>query len=424
MLRRRAVLGALAASAFTAAARAAGPSLQRLIDEATAAGRHAILPVGEIVTGPLRLPDGAHLVGQPGTRLVAAGAQPILLAAKAARITLEGVTFDGRDAALPAGEGLLSFADVAQLDVSRCDIRRAGGEGAKLERCGGRLSDLTITGPRRTGVLAVDSTGLAIEGNRIDGCGENGVLVWRSAKGPDGTRVSRNRITNIRADPGGSGQYGNGVCLFRSGGVTVEGNTIGRCAYSAVRNNGGSDVLVIGNSCSAIGETALYAEFAFDGVIFSGNAVDGAMTGVSIANLAESGGHLAIVTGNLLRNLKRKPHPATGQIEGGVGVAVEGDCAVTGNVVENAEWAGIALGWGPTLRDVTATGNLVTGAPIGISISTAPGAGGASVVGNAIAGASRGAIVGMAWDKVATADLSRDPAAAPRGVRIAENTVR
>ncbi|MBN9354674.1 MAG: hypothetical protein J0H04_12150, partial [Hyphomicrobium denitrificans] len=61
------------------------------------------------------------------------------------------------------------------------------------------------------------------------------------------------------------------------------------------------------------------------------------------------------VSGNLLRNLVRRPHPATGKPAGGVGISVEGDVAITGNTIEKAALAGLALGWGPSLRDVSAT---------------------------------------------------------------------
>ena len=39
----------------------------------------------------------------------------------------------------------------------------------------------------------------------------------------------------------------------------------------------------------------------------------------------------------------------------GIGIYVEADTAVTGNVVESATRAGIMAGWGPYLRDVTIT---------------------------------------------------------------------
>ena len=51
------------------------------------------------------------------------------------------------------------------------------------------------------------------------------------------------------------------------------------------------------------GEVALYSEFAFEGAIIAQNVVDGAETGVSVANFMQ-GGRLAVVQGNIFRNLQ------------------------------------------------------------------------------------------------------------------------
>ena len=69
----------------------------------------------------------------------------------------------------------------------------------------------------------------------------------------------------------------------------------------------------------------------------------------------------------------------------GIGIAVEADTAVTGNVIENAPTAGMMLGWGHHLRDVAATGNVVRTADIGIGVSVATGAGTALIANNMIA---------------------------------------
>ena len=50
----------------------------------------------------------------------------------------------------------------------------------------------------------------------------------------------------------------------------------------------------------------------------------------------------------------------------------------------------------------------------GIEVSVASGAGHVAVTGNMIAEARNGAIVGMEWDKVASADLVRDAARYPQ----------
>ena len=47
--------------------------------------------------------------------------------------------------------------------------------------------------------------------NDLADCGNNGIQVWRSEPGEDGSIVTGNRIVRIRADSGGTGENGNGV---------------------------------------------------------------------------------------------------------------------------------------------------------------------------------------------------------------------
>jgi uncharacterized secreted repeat protein (TIGR03808 family) len=83
--------------------------------------------------------------------------------------------------------------------------------------------------------------------------------------------------------------------------------------------------------------------------------------------------------------------PPQGQ---GVGIAIEADTAVIGNVIENAARVGIRAGWGPYLSNVTIAGNVVRNAGAGIEVSVAKGAGAAAITGNVIAGTKRCAIPG------------------------------
>jgi uncharacterized secreted repeat protein (TIGR03808 family) len=178
--------------------------------------------------------------------------------------------------------------------------------------------------------------------------------VWRSKAGDDGALVVDNRIEETGARAGGSGQNGNAINVFRAGNVIVRGNRIAGAAFSAVRGNAASNLQIVGNTCTGLGEVALYAEFGFEGAIIANNTIDGAALGVAVTNFNE-GGRLAVVQGNLVRNLL--PRRAAGADPGdiaGVGIGVEADTAVTGNVIENAPTAGIYLGWGRYQRDVSA----------------------------------------------------------------------
>jgi uncharacterized secreted repeat protein (TIGR03808 family) len=399
--------------------------VQREIDEATARGRPWQVPAGLTPVAGLRLPDGAHVVGHPGrSRLALTGDGPLLAAEKAARITIEGVTFDGGARTGSREAALLRLRDVARLSLQDCTIERFGGNGLVLERCGGRIIGNAVRDNGRAALFALDSSGLAIEGNTVERSGENGILVWRSAKGDDGTILRANRIVDTRATAGGTGQYGNAIGLFRAGGVIVEGNVIRRAAFTAVRNNGGGNVVVAGNNVMNCGEVALYAEFGFDGASFTGNVVDGAWLGIVSTNFADHGGRIAAIVGNVLRNMRAGKHIGDGSEGGGKGIIVEGDATIAGNIVDNAQAAGLQLGWGPSLRDVTATGNTLRDCVVGIEVSVAPGAGHASIVGNIIAGARRQAIVGMQWHKVATGDLAVAGAKDWPNIRLGENTVR
>ena len=255
-------------------------------------------------------------------------------------------------------------------------------------------------------IFSIDARGLRITGNTVRGAGNGGILVWRNTPGDDGTLVTDNRIDSIANKLGGSGQWGNAVNVFRANNVIVRGNRISNAAFSAVRGNSASNLQIVGNTCSAIGEVALYAEFAFEGAMIANNIVDGACVGVSVTNF-NNGGRLAVVQGNLIRNLTtRRPAGTDPNDEAGVGIGIEAETTVTGNVIENAPKIGIAAGYGPYLRNVSINANVVRSADYGVAVSVAPGAGTAVIANNMISDARLAAIVGMEWKKPVTGDLS------------------
>jgi len=236
--------------------------------------------------------------------------------------------------------------------------------------------------------------------------------------------VVDNRIDNIDNRSGGSGQYGNAVNVFRAANVIVRGNRIRNCAFSAVRGNAASNIQVEGNTITGMREVAIYAEFGFQGALIANNTIDGAAIGVVVTNFNE-GGRLAVVQGNLVRNLLPKRPLGTDPGDGaGIGISVEADAAVTGNVVEGAPTAGIMLGFGHYLRDVAATGNVVRKADIGIAVSVVPGAGTALIANNVIAEARRGAIIGMARSKPVTGDLAKGGSEQYANLTLSGNRVR
>jgi uncharacterized secreted repeat protein (TIGR03808 family) len=164
---------------------------------------------------------------------------------------------------------------------------------------------------------------------------------------------------------------------------------------------------------------ALYVEFASEGAIVANNFIDGGNGGISFANFFEHGGRLGICSGNIVKNIRGGPAYPDGNLQIGAGIAAEADVAITGNVVENAVW-GLQLGWGPYLRDVTATGNVIRRTKIGIAVSVVEGAGPAVISDNLISGAEQGAILGTRWVDVATGELI-DEAEAVNGISIGGN---
>jgi len=395
-------------------------ALQRAIDASAAVRVPLWLPAGNYVAADLVLPSGAQLFGIRGaTRLLLGEGAVIVASSRADQVTLQGLVFDGRTRFLPKGRGLISLRETRGVRILDCFVQEAGGNGVVLAGCEGEVAHTTIVGAQKAAIFALDSRGLVISQNTILNAGNGGILIWRNSAGDDGTQVLANRIENVAATAGGSGQNGNGINVFRAANVIVADNRIKRCAFSAVRGNAASNLHIRGNSASDLGEVALYAEFGFEGAVIAGNSVEGAATGISITNF-NSGGRLAVCQGNLLRNLSRG-NTASGQ---GVGIFVEADAAVTGNVIEGAPLAGIIVGWGQYMRDVTVTGNVVRVAPIGIGVSVAPGAGSAVVAHNLIAGATTGAILGMDHGRAITGDLAQEEASRHAQITVSGNRVR
>jgi uncharacterized secreted repeat protein (TIGR03808 family) len=443
-INRRTLLAGLAATATPSFARAAAPIsafgidaaqlgvragspddqtnvLQRAIDQAAAARAPLALAPGVYRAGDLALPVGAQIVGIRGaTKLVSTRGRPLLTAAQAEQVTLTGLVLDGVGARLPDQLGLVSLMNGRGVKFADCQVIGAGGHGIFLQGIAGEITGTTVAGAADVAIISFDAKGLTIARNIVREAGNNGIQILRGVAGEDGTMVLDNRIEDIRNVSGGSGQFGNAVNAHRAGHVIVRGNRIRNCAFSAVRGNSASYIEITGNSCSNLGEVALYSEFSFEGAVIANNTVDGAQTGVSVANFNE-GGRIAVVQGNIFRNLA--PGQAKGDEENGIGIYVEADTAVTGNVVENATLAGIMAGWGRYLRDVTITGNVVRAANIGVAVSVVPGAGGAVIADNMISGARRGAILGMDHLQVVSGDLTKDGTARYAQLAIAGNRV-
>jgi uncharacterized secreted repeat protein (TIGR03808 family) len=400
-------------------------ALQHAIDDAARAQVPLALPPGVYRTTMLRLQSGTQLIGVRGaTRLIFNGGASMLSGEGASSVGLDNITLDGSGIPLPTRRGLVHCLGGRDIRITNCAIAGSGGNGIWFENVSGDISGNIITGIATTAIVSFDAQGLLVTRNTITGTNDNGIEILRTSIGDDGTQVLDNRIEDVKAVPGGSGQYGNAINAFRAGNVIVRGNRIRNCDYSAVRGNSASNIQITGNSVSDIREVALYSEFAFEGAVIANNTVDGAALGVSVCNFNE-GGRIAVVQGNIIRNLlPKRPIGTAPDDDAGIGIYVEADTSVSGNVIENAPSFGIVAGWGTYLRDVVISGNVIRKAFVGIGVSVTPGAGTVLVNNNMISETPRGAVVGLDHIRPVTPDLCAEGAQRFAQVVIGTNAVR
>jgi uncharacterized secreted repeat protein (TIGR03808 family) len=140
-------------------------------------------------------------------------------------------------------------------------------------------------------------------------------------------------------------------------------------------------------------------------------------TGISITNFNE-GGRLATCANNVVSNINQRPPNHSRN----VGIFVEADTVVNGNVVEAVPGFGYVLGWGPYSRNLSATGNIARECGTGFVVSVTPGAKRSLLANNIISDVRDGAIVGMDHDRVVTGDLTGS-GAVPEVVRLSGNLV-
>src|SRR5262249_36600524 len=155
---------------------------------------------------------------------------------------------------LPERRGLVHFTDGHGVRILDCDVLASGRHGIVLEGIEGEITGSTIIGAEEAAIFSLDARGLRLAGNTLRSAGNNGILVWRNAPADDGTLVLDNRIEDIAARAGGSGQNGNAVNVFRAGNVMVRGNRIRGAAFSAVRGNAAANLQILGNTCIDLGE--------------------------------------------------------------------------------------------------------------------------------------------------------------------------
>lgn len=411
---------ARAQAVFSGPAQTSG-ALQAAIDTASAAGQGLMLPAGRYPASGLRIPAGFVLSGIPGASvLVQTGRDALLTIDGADGVTLEGLTFHGGGTGGDiANGGLINIGSAQGVTVRDCWIDNTAMNGIAIYRAGVLVDNCTITRCEHAGIFAFDSLGVIARANRVSDCGNGGIRIFRGTRGPDGSIITGNRISDIDWRGGGNGQNGNGINIFRADEVIVADNHIRNCTFTAVRLNTTENTQVRGNMCINSGEVAIFSEFTFASSVIADNIVDGAAAGISMTNYNE-GGRLAVCSGNIVRNLY--PNSAVNPDTFPYGIAAEADAVVTGNLVEPGNGIGILMGWGPFLREVAVSGNTVRDAEAGIVVTVAPGAGAGSIVNNMISGARQHAIAASAWWDVQSGDLVADAARYPQ-LTVSGNTI-
>lgn len=341
-----------------------------------------------------------------------------------AGMTFRNLTFDGQNLALPsysAPNMITVAAGVVTLDNARntafrnCTFRntvKAGGE---------------PTGAYKAGLLCVndsqpivedcsfDNVDIAVwsfnsetlvKGCRITGAKNNGIAVWGTVGSGGNLSAIRDNTINFVASDYGTGANGNGIAIYLANDVSITGNTILNCDFSAVRINGGSRCTVSENTCWNIREGCLYYEAPAagqdgTGVTIVNNKVDTAGDGIYVTNSGYFGdgtARRAIIAGNQISNLSANSIPGSGGIgpysTRAIGVTVEQDCVISANIVESA-LGGIKLGVAQGARDLVCDGNLLRQCGVGIAFSANASAGKMVISNNVISGSGGNAIVSV-----------------------------
>lgn len=337
-------------------------------------------------------------------------------------MTFRNIVFDGQNLGLPAysapnvittAAGLVIVDNAQETVFSGCFFRNTVKTGSEP---GGsyKAALLCVNNARpRVSDCGFDNVDVAVwsfssetlvEGCRVVGAKNNGVAIYGTLGSGGNLSVVRNNFFNFVDSDAGTGANGNAVSAYLANDVSIIGNTIFNCAFSAVRVNGGSRVLVEGNSCWNIREACLYYEAPGAGQNGTGativnNRVDTAGDGINIGNSGYFNDGVArrsIVTGNQISNLTPTAIPGSGGVGNytttAIGITVEQDSVVSGNIIEGAA-GGIKLGVAQGARDLVCDGNLIRSCGVGIAFSSSSQAGKMVLSNNIVSGAGANAIV-------------------------------
>lgn len=180
--------------------------------------------------------------------------------------------------------------------------------------------------------------------------GNNGIYIFRTSKGSDQSVISNNQIGFTSANRGGTGPYGNAIIVYNADYVKIINNMIYTSAFSSIRANGSSNIIVDGNTSYNSKDVSIYieapsAEGYWYGVIVSNNRINVCGSGINATN-SNYGSHWIQITGNQISNCSINEIPYSGgtYTTNGRGIYCESDGLIANNQIDTtAEW-GIYIG--------------------------------------------------------------------------------
>ncbi|MEW6436804.1 MAG: TIGR03808 family TAT-translocated repetitive protein [Pseudomonadota bacterium] len=353
----------------------------------------------------------AYITAVPGTvDLQLTSGNNLLTINGISNCKIENVTLDANNVTfsnLSISSAALQLDSCSGLEIINCTIINSVACGIYADQVSDSLIQGCVVSACSYGIWGLDSL-LSVDNNFVSACSNNGIMLWTSTVTGNSSSITNNKIFSINSGSG-TGQFGNGINVFRAVAVNVVSNVISGCQYSAIRCNGGGDAIIVGNNCYGSRENAIFIEAPAAGINFnngvvSGNIIDTAGGGITIAN---SGGgdqgtsRSVAITGNQMSNINKWDITDPGYVPtngNGVGIYCEGACVISGNLVDTAAGFGIIAGHNFASHDINVNANLVLNSPIGIGYGTGTGAGQLVISGNQIQGATGGAIVSVTYD--------------------------
>jgi uncharacterized secreted repeat protein (TIGR03808 family) len=368
--------------------------LQTALDRAIGMGKPVfvlpcVIETAAVTLSPVAGGNRIEVAAEPGTvvwSLNAPARHLLRVQSGMAETTFRGLVFDGNRQALTEASivaGLVRLDGAGYL-IDDCEVRNSA-------KCGIAMSNEahgTVRACRihacDVGVWSLDSQSV-IENCRIARCANNGVAIWRSSVAADNSTVSGNHIEDIDNVSVGTGQYGNGVSVFRAGNVEVLSNDVSRCRFSGIRVNGGSHAQITANTCSDIREVAIFVESPNAGidtadVVVANNTIRKAGLGISVVNaglFSDGVTRRVVVRGNHIENVTFNAIAEGGYVPPqtlGIGIVCETETQVIDNFIDNTAGAGIVLGTNAAAHKLLASRNIVRHSPLSIGFSADPAA--------------------------------------------------